>query len=107
LTLHHTTLRRSALKSLIRNNSSIKRGCRGCRRERGGSAKGRLGEGIVPIPIQQRGVLATPIQPSSLAMLSLLNLTHTTLRDKILGLLRDQRHQEQATRQADHSVTAE
>jgi hypothetical protein len=40
-------------------------------------------------------------------MLSLLNLTHTTLRDKILGLLRDQRHQDQATRQADHSVTAE
>lgn len=40
-------------------------------------------------------------------MLSLLNLTHTTLRDKILGLLRDQRRQEQATRQADHSVTAE
>jgi hypothetical protein len=64
-------------------------------------------EGIVPIPIQQRGVLSTPIQPGSLAMLSLLNLTHTTLRDKILGLLRDQRHQEQATRQADHSVTAE
>jgi hypothetical protein len=64
-------------------------------------------EGIVPIPIHQRGVLSTPIQPGSLAMLSLLNLTHTTLRDKILGLLRDQRHQEQATRQADHSVTAE
>lgn len=54
-----------------------------------------------------KGVFSTPIQASSLTMLNLLNLTHTTLRDKILGLLRDQRHQEQATRQADHPVTAE